>query len=69
MERKVAKQDPHLKGRIVIHLSGALPARILNHCRLGGAKVGSFHPIMTLPDPLTGARRLKGATFALEGRL
>jgi predicted short-subunit dehydrogenase-like oxidoreductase (DUF2520 family) len=68
MDRRLAREDPHLRGRVVLHLSGALPSRALEACRLGGASVGSFHALMTLPDPLTGARRLRGTTFALEGR-
>ena len=68
VDRRIAAEDTHLEGRVILHLSGALPARALEICRLRGASVGSFHPIMTLPDPITGARRLKGATFALEGR-
>jgi predicted short-subunit dehydrogenase-like oxidoreductase (DUF2520 family) len=68
VDRQLASADPHISGRLVIHLSGALPARVLESCRLRGASVGSLHAIMTLPDPLTGARRLRNATFALEGR-
>lgn len=68
VDGRVAREDRHLDGRVVLHLSGALPARALECCRTGGARVGSFHPIMTLPEPLTGARRLRQATFALEGR-
>lgn len=68
VDRAVASADPHLRGRVVLHLSGALPARILEACRLRGASVGSIHPVMTLPDPLTGAKNLRQATFALEGR-
>jgi len=58
----------YVSGRVVFHLSGALPSRSLNRCRLSGAKVGSLHPLMILPDPLTGARNLRNATFAIEGR-
>jgi predicted short-subunit dehydrogenase-like oxidoreductase (DUF2520 family) len=65
---RIADNDRHIAGRIVFHLSGALPSRTLNLCRLSGAKVGSLHPLMILPDPLTGARNLKTATFAIEGR-
>lgn len=68
VDRRIAVEDQHLEGRVILHLSGALPSRALEICRLRGASVGSFHPIMTLPDPLTGARRLRGATFAIEGR-
>ncbi len=68
VDRSLAEADPHLKGRVILHLSGALPSRVLESCRLRGASVGSFHAVMTLPDPLTGARRLRSAAFALEGR-
>lgn len=61
-------EKKYVNGRIVFHLSGALPSRVLNKCRLNGAKVGSLHPLMILPDPLTGAKNLKNATFAIEGR-
>ncbi len=68
VDRRIASEDGGLEGRVILHLSGALPSRVLEACRLRGASVGSFHPVMTLPDPLTGARRLRTATFALEGR-
>lgn len=68
VDARLAREDLNLMGRVVLHLSGALPARALEACRIGGASVGSFHPIMTLPEPLTGARRLRQATFAIEGR-
>jgi predicted short-subunit dehydrogenase-like oxidoreductase (DUF2520 family) len=67
-DHKIGGDDPYIAGRVIFHLSGALPSRILNFCRLSGAKVGSLHPLMILPDPLTGARNLKSATFAIEGR-
>lgn len=61
-------ESRYVSERVVFHLSGALPSRALNRCRLTGAKVGSLHPLMILPDPLTGARNLRNATFAIEGR-
>jgi len=64
----IAKEDLYLVDRVIIHLSGAVPSRVLEACRLRGASVGSLHPIMALPDPLTGAKRLRSATFAIEGR-
>jgi predicted short-subunit dehydrogenase-like oxidoreductase (DUF2520 family) len=61
-------KSEYVSERVIFHLSGALPSRSLNRCRLSGAKVGSLHPLMILPDPLTGARNLRNATFAIEGR-
>lgn len=68
VERRMATVDPHIKGRVVFHLSGALPSRALQKCRLRGAIVGSLHPLMVLPDPLSGALALRQATFGVEGR-
>ncbi len=67
-DRAMAAADLDIKGRVVLHLSGGLPARVLHDCRMKGAIVGSFHPVMALTDPLTGAKRLRQAVFALEGR-
>lgn len=64
----LAREDLHLSRRVILHVSGAVPARVLEACRLRGASVGSLHPMMALPDPLTGAKRLRQATFAIEGR-
>lgn len=68
VDGRLAREDPHLNQRVILHLSGAVPARVLEACRLRGASVGSLHPMMALPDPLTGAKRLRQTTFALEGR-
>lgn len=68
VDRRMAAVDPHVQGRVIFHLSGALPSRALNRCRMKGAIVGSLHPLMVLPDPLSGALALRKATFAVEGR-
>ncbi len=68
VDRTVAAGDPHLRGRVIFHLSGALPSRVLTRCRLKGAHVGSLHPLMVLPDPLAGALALRSTTFSVEGR-
>jgi len=68
VDRRMASVDPHIHGRVVFHLSGAVPSRVLTRCRMKGARVGSLHPLMILPDPLAGALALRRATFAIEGR-
>ncbi len=68
VDREIASQDQAIQGRVVFHLSGAAPSRVLTRCRMRGAKVGSLHPLMVLPDPLAGALALRSATFAVEGR-
>jgi predicted short-subunit dehydrogenase-like oxidoreductase (DUF2520 family) len=48
---------------VVLHLSGALGLDVLaRHVRRG-----SLHPLVSLPDATTGARRLQGAWIAVAG--
>lgn len=44
-----------------VHLSGATGVSVLGALVGKGWKVGSFHPLQTLPDPFTGAAALSGA--------
>jgi predicted short-subunit dehydrogenase-like oxidoreductase (DUF2520 family) len=68
VDHEIASRDEAIQGRVIFHLSGAVPSRVLTRCRIKGAKVGSLHPLMILPDPLSGALALRSATFAVEGR-
>lgn len=44
----------------VVHMSGVAGLDVLT-----GDLRGSFHPLQTLPDPITGAERLAGAAVAI----
>lgn len=48
---------------VVAHLSGATPLSALapHH------RVASLHPLVSLPDPVEGARRMRGAWMAVAG--
>lgn len=49
---------------VIAHVSGSLPLSVLE----GHERVGSIHPLMSLPDPEIGATRLAAAcTFAIAG--
>lgn len=48
---------------VVVHLSGSRGLGELG----GHARVGALHPLVALPDPVTGADRLRGAWFATAG--
>lgn len=50
-------------GTVVAHLSGALGLDVL----APHARVASVHPLVSLPDAETGARRLRGAWCAVAG--
>lgn len=48
-----------------VHLSGLAPVTALDALAGRGLAVGSFHPLQTLPAPRAGAKRLRGAWFAV----
>ncbi|MGH9740758.1 MAG: Rossmann-like and DUF2520 domain-containing protein [Candidatus Acidiferrum sp.] len=54
-----------LRGRIVLHTSGALSSEILSPVRDCGAAVGSMHPLQTFSG--VGVPPLEGRVFAIEG--
>ena len=56
------------RAQVVLHLSGAQPAAVLDPLRRRGAAVGAMHPLMTVSaDPRHAAARFRGAAFALDG--
>jgi predicted short-subunit dehydrogenase-like oxidoreductase (DUF2520 family) len=65
--RELARGSPR-RSQLYLHLSGALTSRVLAPLARKGARVGSFHPLMTVArDPNQAAAQFRGATFALEG--
>ena len=54
-----------LRGKIVLHTSGALSSDILDPVRKCGAAVGSMHPLQTFSG--VGVPPLDGKVFAIEG--
>lgn len=46
---EILARRPSLKGQIVLHSSGALPAAILAPARQAGAGIASVHPVMSFP--------------------
>lgn len=58
--------DP-VKGRFVLHTSGALSAEVLAPLAAVGFRVGSLHPLVSVSDPQSGAARLSGAFYCVEG--
>jgi predicted short-subunit dehydrogenase-like oxidoreductase (DUF2520 family) len=54
-----------LKGRIVLHTSGALDSSLLAPLRALGAAVGSMHPLQTFSGVTVPP--LEGKVFAIEG--
>jgi predicted short-subunit dehydrogenase-like oxidoreductase (DUF2520 family) len=54
-----------LRGKIVLHTSGALSSRVLEPVKKCGAAVGSMHPLQTFSG--VGVPPLEGRVFAIEG--
>jgi predicted short-subunit dehydrogenase-like oxidoreductase (DUF2520 family) len=54
-----------LRGKIVLHTSGALDASALNVVRGFGAAAGSIHPLQSFSG--VGVPQLEGRIFAIEG--
>ena len=61
---QIASYRPDLRGRIVVHSSGALTVDALEPARRSGAAVASVHPAMTFPT--RNAVPLDGVLFAVE---
>ncbi|HYL61119.1 MAG TPA: DUF2520 domain-containing protein [Candidatus Methylomirabilis sp.] len=54
-----------LRGRIVLHTSGAVSSQVLDPVRKCGAEVGSMHPLQSFSG--VGIPPLEGKVFAIEG--
>lgn len=54
-----------LRGKIVLHTSGALCSHVLDAVKKCGAAVGSMHPLQTFSG--VGVPPLEGRVFAIEG--
>jgi predicted short-subunit dehydrogenase-like oxidoreductase (DUF2520 family) len=52
---------------VVAHLSGFTPVLTLHHLHEMGVEVGGFHPLVSLPDPETGAGALRGGFVGIGG--
>ena len=51
----------------ILHTSGSRAGDALEVLAARGHPVGSVHPLAALADPITGADRLAGATWGVEG--
>jgi predicted short-subunit dehydrogenase-like oxidoreductase (DUF2520 family) len=58
------------KGRVqraALHTSGALSSETLGPLREAGFAIGSLHPLISVSDPVSGAKMLRHAFFCVEG--
>ena len=60
----VARSLPSLGGfPVVLHKSGVLGSAVLAPRASRGWATGSIHPLVSIPDPVTSAAKLRGASF------
>lgn len=57
----------HLKGKLFIHMSGALSSEVFIPLKESGAYTCSMHPLQTFTDTIKAVMDLKKAYFSLEG--
>ncbi len=55
------------KRRTVLHTSGALSSTILAPLAEKGWRIGSIHPLVSVSDPVSGAKSLRRAFWCIEG--
>ena len=58
---------PMTARRVVLHTSGALSSDVLEPLRRAGFAAGSFHPLVSISEPRSGAELLTHAFFSVEG--
>jgi predicted short-subunit dehydrogenase-like oxidoreductase (DUF2520 family) len=61
------EEDKGNQGRTALHASGALSSDALQSLRDAGFATGSMHPLVSVSDPVQGAKSLGSAFFCLEG--
>jgi predicted short-subunit dehydrogenase-like oxidoreductase (DUF2520 family) len=66
-QRLAGSQRNSLKGRVVLHTSGALSSDVLGPLTGVGFHVGSLHPLVSVSDPQTSQKGLRGAFYCIEG--
>lgn len=66
-QRLAGSRRSLLKGRIVLHTSGALSSDVLKPLTGIGFHIGSLHPLVSVSDPRIGQKSLRGAFYCIEG--
>ncbi len=57
--------EEELRGRVVLHMSGAMDSAVLTPVQQWGAKIGSMHPLQSFSG--VAVPSLEGKVFTLEG--
>ena len=65
--RLATLETANSQGRIGLHTSGALSSEVLSALAEVGFSTGSLHPLVSVSDPVAGAKGLIGASYCIEG--
>ena len=63
----LSKLRPERNPTVVLHTSGALSSGVLSALAKPKWSIGSIHPLVSVSDPVEGAKLLQGAFWCLEG--
>ena len=66
-QRLAAVEFGRARRRTVLHTSGALASDVLSPLAGSGFHTGSMHPLVSVSEPVAGAKALRGAFYCLEG--
>ncbi|RMH61682.1 MAG: DUF2520 domain-containing protein [Calditrichaeota bacterium] len=53
--------------RVIVHMSGSLPASELDYLRSKGGYYGSLHPLQSFPAPFMPPERMENIIYSFEG--
>jgi predicted short-subunit dehydrogenase-like oxidoreductase (DUF2520 family) len=63
----LAEMDVSLRGKIAIHMSGALGSDELEPLKKRGCSIYSIHPLLSFAEPEKAWQRVSDAVFSIEG--
>ena len=66
-EQLAAAEFERTRAGAVLHTSGALASDVLSPLARSGFLTGSMHPLVSVSEPIAGAKALRGAFYCLEG--
>lgn len=67
VSREIGLGRGYKAGQVLVHMSGALPAEIMEEARTWGVYLASVHPLQSFADAEVAMETLPGSFFALEG--
>lgn len=67
LREAIAEYRGFMSGSVVFHTSGSNPSTILQPLKVGGNKIGSLHPLVSISRAELGPERFPGSYMCVEG--